>query len=367
MSFRRYFDILRNIDWILFGSVFLLISFGLAALYSIAISSDVANFANFSRQIFFIILGFGVFLVMTLVGYQFWHAISSVLFLGSAALLLLVLFFGQVINGTKGWFYLFGFGFQPVELAKFGLIVFLAAFLSRRITQIKEAQTFWMSALSVGILFTLVVLQPDFGSAIVLLGIWFLMIFLAGANRLYLLSIIGALVIGFVVSWAFLFQDYQKDRILTFLNPSLDPYGRGYHVRQATIAAGAGGVLGRGLGFGSQSQLKFIPESHTDFIFSVIAEELGFVGVSLILFFWGLFFYRLVLAAGRIRDDFATLFILGTSVLFFIHLFINIGMNIGILPVTGIPLPFISYGGSFMIVSLAMLGLIEGMIARSRI
>lgn len=192
------------------------------------------------------------------------------------------------------------------------------------------------------------------------------MITFAGASKKHLLTLGIALIISFIIAWLFLFQGYQKDRILTFFNPQADPYGTGYHVRQATTAVGAGGLLGRGLGFGSQSQLKFIPASQTDFIFAVIAEELGLFGVSLILFFWGLIFWRLTRAIYFMRDNFSVFFILGVTAVFFSHIMINIGMNIGIVPVTGISLPFVSYGGSFLVISLILIGIVESMIIRSR-
>jgi len=188
----------------------------------------------------------------------------------------------------------------------------------------------------------------------------------AGVRQKHLLFLFFSLLMVGVITWFFLFQTYQKDRILTFLNPNLDPYGRGYHVRQAVTAVGAGGFLGQGLGFGSQSQLKFIPASQTDFIFAVIGEELGFLGVILILFFWAVIFYRLTKTANIMKDNFSYLFILGVSGLFFTQVFINIGMNIGLVPVTGISLPFCSYGGSFLVASLILIGVVESMIIKNK-
>lgn len=367
MSIQRYITLLKHFDWLLFASVVVLMSFGLAALYSIGISSDPSDLSNFYKQLIFSSVGIVLMFVVTVVGHRVWHRGSLIVYGTGAALLLLVLLFGQVINGTRGWFVIGGFTFQVVELAKLTLMVFLAAFLSKYILSIKTAKPFIISGVATLIYFGFVVLQPDFGSGIVLLGIWFITALFAGANKRYLFALIGLGVVVFALAWFAFFQDYQRDRIATFLNPQLDPYGRGYHVRQATIAIGAGGLLGRGLGFGSQSQLKFIPASQTDFIFAVIAEELGFLGVSLILIFWLVFFYRLIRAAQRCRDDFASIFMLSASSMFFIHFFINIGMNIGLLPVTGIPLPFISSGGSFLLVSMVVLGLIQSMIIRNRV
>ena len=166
------------------------------------------------------------------------------------------------------------------------------------------------------------------------------------------------MLMSFIVAWFFLFQDYQRDRILTFIDPSLDPLGRGYNVHQSIIAVGAGRLFGRGLGFGSQSQLKFIPESQTDFIFAVIAEELGFVGVIFIISFFGLIFYRMYKIVKGARDDFGMFLVLLIMALIFVQVFINIGMGVGLLPVTGISLPFVSYGGSFLVTAMMLLGIV---------
>lgn len=363
----RILTIIKNLDWILLGSVILLICFGLAAIYSIAISADQPDFGNFQKQIFFASIGLFVILAMSLIDYRSWQDYSLLIYFGVGLLLLLVLFFGVTVSGTTGWFSFMGINFQPVELAKVALIIFLSWFLSHNGQQIKTLKNFLITAGATGLFFFLVVLQPDFGSGMMFFTIWIVLLIFAGANKKHLLFLGLVFLISAVIAWAFLFQDYQKERVITFLNPQADPYDSGYHVRQAVTAVGAGGIFGRGLGFGSQSQLKFIPASQTDFIFAVIAEELGFFGVSLVLFFWGLVFYRLIRAAGMMRDNFSTFFILGVTAVFFSHLMINIGMNIGIFPVTGISLPFLSYGGSFLVISLLMIGIIEGMIARNRL
>jgi rod shape determining protein RodA len=206
-------------------------------------------------------------------------------------------------------------------------------------------------------------MQPDTGSAAVLLGLWFILLMVTGVRWRYLGVIMLTAIVLVSILWFGMFADYQKARIMTFLNPAIDPLGSGYNVTQAKIAVGSGGVFGRGLGFGSQSQLKFIPESQTDFIFAVIAEELGLLGVALVLGLWVLIFYRLARAAKRARDDFGQFVLLGILIIFFIHIFVNIGMNIGLLPVTGISLPFLSYGGSFVLVSMFFIGVAESVIA----
>jgi rod shape determining protein RodA len=366
MPFKKYFIGLKNFDWVLFGATFLLICFGLAALYSIAISFDSPDFLNFKKQIGFALVGLAILFLVSFFDYRFWRDYSYLIYIAVTITLVAVLFFGKTIRGTTGWFSLLGLNFQPVELAKIGLIIFLAWFLSQRTGIIKDFKSFLLTAAGGSLFFILVVLQPDFGSAIILFLVWLMMVVFAGATKKQLLFLVIALLIIVTVAWFFLFQNYQRDRILTFFNPQTDPYGRGYHVRQAIIAVGAGGLFGRGLGFGSQSQLKFVPASETDFIFAVIAEELGFLGVGLILFFWGLIFYRLIKAIRLMKDDFCSLFILGVSALFFTQIIINIGMNIGIVPVTGISLPFLSYGGSFLVTGLALVGIVESMIIRNQ-
>ena len=362
----RIFSIIRRFDWLLLGAVVLLICFGLAALYSITVSFEQPNFFNFQKQVLFALAGLALLFSLGIVDYRFWKGMGGIAYLAAAGLLVTVLFLGRVISGTRGWVVLGGVNFQPVELAKLALLIFLAGFLSTRTVSTKGLLNFLLSGLAAAVLCGLVLLQPDFGSAIILFLLWFLLTLLAGADKRYVISVMLLFAVLFGLSWVYFFQDYQRDRIMTFFNPQADPYNRGYHVRQATIAVGAGGWLGRGLGFGSQSQLKFIPASQTDFIFAVVAEELGFFGVSLVLVLWAVVFYRLGRAALRCRDDFATLFIVGVSIVFFSQVMINIGMNVGLLPVTGIALPFLSYGGSFLVVSLMLVGLVQSMVARTQ-
>jgi rod shape determining protein RodA len=209
--------------------------------------------------------------------------------------------------------------------------------------------------------------QPDFGSALILFFVWLAMIIMAGFNKKYLAVILLIILVLGAFSWLFYFKPYQKERLLTFLNPSFEPLSQGYNVAQAIIAVGSGGLWGRGIGFGSQSQLKFLPESQNDFIFGVISEELGFLGVILVFLFFGIFFYRLLVNIKKINNDFGIFFILGVMSLIFIEMFINIGMNIGVLPVIGISLPFLSYGGSAMLANLIMVGIVENIIIKSKL
>jgi rod shape determining protein RodA len=193
------------------------------------------------------------------------------------------------------------------------------------------------------------------------------MILAAGFKRKYFLIIGAAVVIILIFSWFFLFKDYQKQRVENFINPQTNSLESGYNISQAIIAVGAGGSTGRGVGFGSQSQLKFLPEAQNDFIFAVIAEELGFLGVILILSFYFIFFFRCFIVLKKINNDFGIYFIIGAAGLIFIQMFINIGMNLGIMPVVGLPLPFISYGGSSLLSLLIIVGIIENIIIKSKI
>ena len=189
----------------------------------------------------------------------------------------------------------------------------------------------------------------------------------SGFNFKYILSVALIGIFIFASLWVFLFQDYQKSRIMTFINPGENSLDEGYNVSQAIIAVGSGGIMGRGVGFGSQSQLKFIPEAQNDFIFAVIAEELGFLGVFLLISFFIIFFSRLVMAIRKINNDFGIYFVIGALGLIFIQMFINIGMNIGIFPVVGISLPFVSYGGSAIISNFILLGILQNIITQSKL
>lgn len=354
-----YFPFFRKIDWALTMSVIFLAFFGLAAIYSVALGQGLGEFFNFQKQIIWLVIGLILILFFANFDYHYWRQLGWWGYGLSLILLILVLTpLGSTIRGTQGWFDLGFFSFQPVELMKFFLIIVLADIYGRHARLINQFSYLIFVGLITFFPFVLVMLQPDFGSAMVLFFIWLVSFFLVTKNKWQILLIITLIISIFALSWFFIFQDFQKYRIKTFLDPSLDPMGRGYNVRQSIIAVGAGRFFGRGLGFGSQSQLKFIPESQTDFIFAVIAEELGFIGVIFILGFFFLIFYRLYWIAIRAPDDFGLFFILLFAILIFIHAFINIGMNIGLLPVTGISLPFVSYGGSFLIVLMMAVGLV---------
>lgn len=209
-------------------------------------------------------------------------------------------------------------------------------------------------------------MQPDFGSAMIIFLLWFTLLIIVGTRKSFIFLMVISLILSFTFAWFFMFKDYQKHRILTFVNPANDPLGRGYNLTQSKIAAGSGKLFGKGLGFGSQTQLKFLPESQTDFIFAVICEELGFVGAIIVLSLLFVVLYRILRIAYEAKDDFSLVICLGIFIIIFLHSIINIGMNIGLAPVMGISLPFVSYGGSFLVVCLFMIGLVQSVYIKTK-
>jgi len=356
---KNAFSNLRKFDWILIIAVFSLFCLGLAAIYSVDLSQETEEFTNFKKQIIFGVIGFLAMFGLGLSNYSGLRVYSRTIYIVTIISLVAVLFLGSTIRGTTGWFSFFGLGIQPVEFAKIALIIMLAKFFSNRLQQFRVSKHIIVSLFTTISFVFFIMLQPDFGSALILLGIWFLLLLLTGIDKKYILILVLVSVVLSGFCWEFFLVDYQKDRILTFLSPTSDPLGRGYNVMQAIIGIGSGNLFGRGLGFGSQSQLRFVPESQTDFVYAVIAEELGLFGVLLLLGFWGIVFFRLITIARRAKDDFGMFLVLGITCLFFLHIFINIGMNMGIMPVTGISLPFLSYGGSFLVICMALIGIAQ--------
>ena len=354
-------------DWALFSAVLLLVSFGLVEIYSVALGRGGTDLLNFKKQLIFAGLGFCLMFFLAFADYNILRSFSNYFYLIAFVSLVAVLLFGTVVNGTKGWFYIAGLGIQPVEFVKFALILFLARYFSSASIKVSPLKHLTITGGGTVLLFILVSLQPDFGSAMLLFFVWLAFIVLAGLEKKYLAIMFLLVAIFGVFTWSFYLKPYQKQRISTFMNPSFDPLNQGYNISQAIIAVGSGGLSGRGIGFGSQSQLKFLPESQTDFIFAVISEELGFFGVGLVLVFFSVFIFRCLTSLRKINNDFGIFFVLGAMSLIFIEMFINIAMNMGMLPVIGIALPFLSYGGSSIISNLMMVGVVQSIIIRSRI
>jgi len=280
-------------------------------------------------------------------------------------LLVLVLFFGQNIRGTTGWFRVAGFSFQPAEYAKFALIILLGWWIQKQGRSFHTVSFLVSTAFATGFLVLLVLMQPDFGSAMVLVGIWYSMLVVVGVKKRFTVGIVVLGLVAMVFAWFFLLVPYQKERIYSFVQPDRDPLGSGYNVRQSLIAIGSGKLFGGGIGFGSQSQLHFLPEAQTDFIMSVVGEELGFVGFFLVLSLWYMLIWRLISIAAKGDDDFSSYTIIAIACLYGIQILVNVGGATGMLPVTGVTSPFLSYGGSSLLINFALLGVVMS-ISRSQ-
>lgn len=360
---RGFFGQFVHIDWPLFISALAISLAGLITMNSFAPENTF-----FERQVLWIILAVIVFITASLFDYRFLRRSITVtiIFATTVFLLALLFIFGDIVKGAQSRFDLGVFAIQPAEIAKLVLIVLLAKYFARRHIEIAHIKHILVSGAYTFVLFALVFLQPDFGSAIIIAAIWFGMVLVAGISRKHLALLI---IIGAVASfgmWNFALADYQKDRVLTFLNPLADIQGAGYNAYQSTIAVGSGQVLGKGIGYGTQSKLQFLPEYETDFIFAAFAEEWGFIGVILLFGLFGVVIWRILSAALRGGSNFETLFGVGLAVMIISHFIVHVGMNLGLLPVTGTTVPFMSYGGSHLIVEFLALGMLMGMRKYSR-
>lgn len=353
----------RSFDWVLAVAMFLLLGLSLAAIYSVDLSRGT-ELVLFKKQALAIAVGFILFVVASATQRTWFRTYAKYWYAGALLLLILVLFLGATIRGTRGWFVLEGFSFQPVELAKLGVIMMLAYVIANFSRRFERPLFFVGTAVLAGFAGVLVMLQPDFGSVVIIGSVWFGLMLLVGARRRQVLLFVGAALLVSVAAWLWLLKPYQKDRVFTFINPQRDALGAGYNSTQATIAIGAGEFFGRGLGFGSQSQLRFLPEAQTDFIFSVIAEELGFVGAVALIICYGVMLWRLTQISARSPDDFSATVVAGIAILFFVQFMLIVGANLGLLPITGVTLPLVSYGGSSLVVSMLMLGMAESMVEK---
>jgi rod shape determining protein RodA len=357
----------QHFDLLLLGATVLLILYGIAMIYSATHLSGESsqnlwdNF--FARQIIYALIGLGLMFLVTIVDYRYLESLSRPLYILTIFLLLLLSVVGRISFGAQRWL---GFGrFQPSELAKLVIIVILAKYLSDRGPSIKRFPQLFISLIYVAIPMVLIYLQPDLGTALIFGVIWLVMVLLAGARlrHIAILALLGAL--GTPLIWLSL-EDYMRERIIIFLNPHYDPLGVGYNINQARIAVGSGGWWGKGFGSGSQNQLHFLRVRHTDYIFSVLGEELGFVGVLILILLLGIILFRMLRAADLARDDFGKLIACGVATMITFQAFVNIGMNIGLIPAVGTSLPFMSYGGSGLITLLLAEGVVQSILVRHR-
>ncbi|MEI7740930.1 MAG: rod shape-determining protein RodA [bacterium] len=363
--FQSFLKSLFKLDWLLIFSVMVLLVHGLLAIYSLSLSREPDTFFTLKKQFVAIGLGLLAMIFIAKMSYKTLRSFSLIIYVAANAMLVAVLVLGKAIRGTTGWFEIGPINFQPVECAKIAVIIVLARYFAAHTRDSLRWREVFESAVLVGIPVALTMLQPDLGSALVLLGMWTLYLIVVGLRkRVFIALVLGVILIA--TSGWFMMAPYQKDRITVFMHPESDPLGQGYNVTQARIAIGAGGFFGRGVGFGSQSQLRFLPESMTDFIVSVIGEELGFVGMLILLLAFAFTFYRLVRVAENAADDFGSMLALGVLFLILIQFSVNIGMNLSMLPVTGITLPFVSYGASSLIFMLIALGIAQSVASEGK-
>jgi len=347
-----------HLDWYLFVPALLISLAGLATMNSFA-----GDNYFFMRQSMWILISVCVFVGATMVDWRFLRRTSVLvpIFLTIILVLGMLLLFGQVTRGIQGWFRVGALAFQPSDPAKIVLILMLSKYFSRRHIEIKNLRHILVSGLYAFLIFILVFLQPDFGGAIVLFGIWFGMVFLSGISKKHLAFVAGGGLIIAACLWMFVFAPYQKARIMTFIHPLEDIRGAGYNAYQSTIAVGSGQIFGKGVGQGSQSKLQYLPEYETDFIFAAFTEEWGFVGTTILLILVLLLLYRIIGNAEQAATNFEALFGLGVAILFAVHIGIHAGMNMGVMPVTGITFPFMSYGGSHLLTEWLALGMLSSM------
>jgi rod shape determining protein RodA len=357
-SLRHFFRDTLSVDWMMFVPAFLISLAGLVTM-----DSFQGDTHYFSRQVVWLTIALVVFFAATAVDWRFLRRTSILvpLYLGTASALLLLFVLGHVANGAKSWFSLGGFAFQPSDFAKVVLILMLAKYFSRRHIEIRNLRHILVSGAYALIMFLLIFLEPDFGGAVIIFLVWLGMVLVSGISKKHLFTVLalGAVIVS--VLWMFVFAPYQKARILTFLHPLADIHGAGYNAYQSTIAVGSGQVLGKGIGYGTQSKLLFLPEYQTDFIFAAFAEEWGFIGSLLLLILVMVLLFRIIDNSRVAASNFETLFGLGLAVLYTIHVVIHAGMNMGFLPVTGITFPFMSYGGSHLVIEWLSLGVLSGM------
>lgn len=357
------FFVYSHIDWILLGSVVILLGAGL-----ITMNSFYEENYFFFHQLVWASIGLLLFIILSFIDFRFlkrtWVIVT--LFVLSITALLSVLLVGDVFLGAQRWFNLGFFVLQPSDPIKLVVLLLLAKYFSRRHVEIAHIRHIIVSGFYVFIIAFLVFLQPDFGSAIIILTLWLGIILVAGVSKKHLLLMFFLGLLASAALWLYVLEDYQKQRILTFVNPLTDLQGAGYNAYQSTVAVGSGGLLGKGIGFGTQSRLQFLPEYETDFIFAAFAEEWGFLGVLLLFMLFGILIWRILFNAKMGATNFETLFGVGLAILFMSHFAIHVGMNIGLLPVTGTTLPFMSYGGSHLLTEFAGLGILMGMLRYGR-
>jgi len=359
--------VIKNLDYLLLGAVGLILVMGLFVLDSATVNASVKyNMSFVYRQMAWIVVGLIVFIVVLFVDYSKLSKYGVHIYVLNLLLLLAVLIFGEETNGAQAWIPIGPYKIQPAEIVKALLILGLAQFLAPRIGKLNTFKDLIPVFIYVGVPLLLILKQPDLGTGLVYVAIMFGMLLVAGASPLLLFSLIGG-GIGIIVlaiyghyawDWWIPLKDYQLMRLVVFVDPMIDPHYTGWNVIQSQIAVGSGGLLGKGWGMGSQNINDFLPVQWTDFIFCVLAEEFGFIGSAILLLLFFVVIYRGIIIARKSKDTYGSLIAVGVVSMIIFHVLQNIGMTIGIMPITGIPLPFVSYGGSSLLANMMVLGLL---------
>ncbi|MFC1700567.1 rod shape-determining protein RodA [Patescibacteria group bacterium] len=354
----------RKIDWHLSFIALFISGTGLFTIYNIGSSESMFYL---KKQIIFLCLGLFIMIFISFFDYRALKNHSSILIILylSALFFLFIVLFCQSIRGASSWFRLGPINLEPIEFVKLIIILFLAKYFSLRHIEMYNIKHLIVSGFYVGTPVIMVLLQPDFGSSIILCCIWLGLVMIAGIKMRHLVILFLVIILLFAGSWFSILKGYQKQRILTFLDPQKDPYGSGYHVSQSLITIGSGGLFGQSAEGGLQAALKFLPEQYTDFIFAAWAEQRGFAGILLLLILFAFLIWRIIKIALNASNNFSRLFASGFAIMLLAQLFINIGMNMAILPITGLTLPLVSYGGSSLISIFLGLGILQSINVRS--
>jgi len=354
---RAIFLHMKKLDWILIGSSVGLVGVGSLSLYSSSLARG--DFSNLEKQAIFFAVGFFLMIIVSFFDYRLLRNDSYLLLLlyliGIIALAGLLVFAPE-IRGVRGWYRIGGISIDPIEYMKFVLIILMAKYFAFRHTEVYRIRHIFYTGIYFLIPVLLIAFQPDLGPVLVLTALWIVILLVAGIKVKHFIAIalIGLVIFG--LSWSFFLLDHQKERVLSFLEPELDPLGIGWSQLQSKIAIGSGGLFGQGFGQGSQTQYGFLSEPQTDFIFSAIAEEFGTFGITIIFILLLILLWRILKIGITVQGNFARLVAAGFATLLIVQTFINVGMNLGLLPIIGLPLPLVSYGGSSLILTYIGLG-----------
>ena len=352
-----------SIDWWIVAAIVPILLAGLSTMYSFTGDNSFAT-----HQLIWIVVSILIFVGVSRMDARILRTtwVSVALFVLSVGLLGSLFLLGRISHGAESWLSFGAFSFQPSDLAKVALIIVLAKYFSRRHIEIANIRHILVSGAYALIFFLLVLVHPDLGSAVIIALIWLGMVMVSGISKKHLLGMLAVTIIGSILLWSFAFKDYQKQRITNFIDPLSNIQGAGYNAYQSTVAIGSGQLFGKGLGYGTQSRLKFLPEYQTDFIFAAFAEEWGLLGVVILLGLYGVIIWRIIVNAAHGATNFEILFGAGVAIYFIVHIVINVGMNMHLLPVTGTPLPFMSYGGTHLASEFLLLGILMAMRCTAR-